>query len=607
MAEYLIQDTTLTGIASAVRNLRHEIGLFTPAQIEAKIRSSLLGLPISVNPGEWVRPQDYPDIDALADAITGDQDCLYLTYDLRKTAGYGWIGLYGKTSDSSSWTVDRGHVENGAFVSDETFTINSNEHIRQTLNSANGNVQLFRITSTGHITETGFVTNSATTAESLNNNLQPCVQRAGTLPWCKKWFEIPMNEAPGSRCGGTVWLERDALIPGKNAVVTTTAYMFSGCCSLKSLDLSGWDTSNWAVTSMASMFSSCYNLQSLDLSGWNTSNWAVTSMAGMLNGCYSLRSINMSGWDTSGWAVTNMSYLFANCHNLRTLDLNGWDTSNWAVTDMSKMFSECYGLEFLNAKDWDTSSWAVTNMSEMFSRCNSLQSLDIDDWDTGSWAVTNLSSMFNYCYSLQSLNLEDWDTSSWAVTDMSNMFYYCHSLQTLEVGDWDTSSWVVATMANMFNTCVSLQSLDIGDWDTSSWAVTNIGGMFSQCRSLRSIDISGWITSNWAVTLYGSIFTGCTSLETVATPASMGIPNTQTSSSSGSTPNIENVVNCTGYALYGNHYYSTAKKLSRASLLSIIDRLPTVSGKTITLGQSNKLKLTAAEIAVATGKGWTVA
>ena len=53
----------MTGIANAVRGLRHEKRAMTPAQIEAKIRASRLGIPIVVtthiNPetGEWERPE----------------------------------------------------------------------------------------------------------------------------------------------------------------------------------------------------------------------------------------------------------------------------------------------------------------------------------------------------------------------------------------------------------------------------------------------------------------------------------------------------------------------------------------------------------------------
>lgn len=62
MSRYSIDRQTMSGIADAVRDMRHEKQAMTPAQIEAKIRASRLGVPIIVsthiNPatGEWERP-----------------------------------------------------------------------------------------------------------------------------------------------------------------------------------------------------------------------------------------------------------------------------------------------------------------------------------------------------------------------------------------------------------------------------------------------------------------------------------------------------------------------------------------------------------------------
>jgi surface protein len=58
-------------------------------------------------------------------------------------------------------------------------------------------------------------------------------------------------------------------------------WMFSGCSSLVSLDLSGFDTSS--VTDMRSMFYGCSSLSSLDLSCFDTSS--VTNMMCMFDGC----------------------------------------------------------------------------------------------------------------------------------------------------------------------------------------------------------------------------------------------------------------------------------------------------------------------------------
>ena len=57
--------------------------------------------------------------------------------------------------------------------------------------------------------------------------------------------------------------------------------MFSGCSSLKQLNLSNFNTNN--VTDMVGMFSGCSSLEELNLSNFNTKN--VTNMECMLSGC----------------------------------------------------------------------------------------------------------------------------------------------------------------------------------------------------------------------------------------------------------------------------------------------------------------------------------
>ena len=65
--------------------------------------------------------------------------------------------------------------------------------------------------------------------------------------------------------------------------------MFSGCSSLKSIDLSSFNTTN--VNNMNSMFFYCSSLQSIDLSSFNTTN--VKSMSWMFEGCSSLKKKNV--------------------------------------------------------------------------------------------------------------------------------------------------------------------------------------------------------------------------------------------------------------------------------------------------------------------------
>ena len=120
----------------------------------------------------------------------------------------------------------------------------------------------------------------------------------------------------------------------KNLDVSHIDYLsglFDGIAGgVKTLDLSGWKTSN--VRSMSGMFSNCKNLTSLDLSGWDTSN--VNDMNDMFEGCKDLKSLDLSGWDTSN--VEKMNGMFYGCKNLKLLDISDWDTSK--VKYMSGMF-----------------------------------------------------------------------------------------------------------------------------------------------------------------------------------------------------------------------------------------------------------------------------
>ena len=71
-------------------------------------------------------------------------------------------------------------------------------------------------------------------------------------------------------------------------------FMFDGCESLASLDVSGFKTDK--VTSMFHMFSDCSSLTNLDVSGFNTEK--VTDMGSMFWNCASLTSLDVSGFKT---------------------------------------------------------------------------------------------------------------------------------------------------------------------------------------------------------------------------------------------------------------------------------------------------------------------
>ena len=350
MSKYSVNASTMTGIADAVRKMRHEKTLMTPATIEAKIKASHLGIPIVVSThmvdGHWVRPDEYPDLNALSAQLGANEDCAYFTYDLRKTEGYGWVGQYAETADGAKWHVERGHVASGAWVTDESHEMSSGAYFRQDLDDAYGDVQLWRVRSEGSITKLYYVSNTDKNANNCQIGIQPCVESGGQLLHLTTLAsDVTTNASWNSKCSATQWIERDGIKRGGAVVSLSNTFNFA--YSLQEIATETWDTTNWAVTTLASCFGSCYSLQSLDLSGWDTTNWAVTTLASCFGYCYSLQSLDLSGWDTTNWAVTTLASCFGYCYSLQSLDLSGWDTTNFNISAGNYRFDGCRALRSL--------------------------------------------------------------------------------------------------------------------------------------------------------------------------------------------------------------------------------------------------------------------
>lgn len=255
----------------------------------------------------------------------------------------------------------------------------------------------------------------------------------------------------------------------KTVIAKTASGAFYDCTSLRSVDLSGLDTSK--ATDMSSMFYGCSSLASLDLSGLDTSS--TTDMSSMFAWCSSLASLDLSSFDTSN--VTDMNNMFGYCPKLQDLDLSGFDTSK--VTDMGWMFYCCSSLTSVNLSSFNTSK--VEDMGWMFYGCSKLQSLDLSGFDTSN--VTDMHVMFCGCKSLTSLNLSGFSTSN--TTNMDSMFYGCSGLRSLDLSSFDTSK--VTSMEHMLSGCSRLQALDLSSFDTSN--VTNMEDMFKDLSSLHLV------------------------------------------------------------------------------------------------------------------------
>lgn len=274
---------------------------------------------------------------------------------------------------------------------------------------------------------------------------------------------------------------------------------------------------------------------------------------------YSKVSVNVPQTVASGTvkalldATKSCYYLFYHCTKAKLEGLISYsDTSN--VTNMNNMFQYCENISTI--PQLDTSK--VTSMSNMFNSCYSLKS--VPQLDTSN--VTSMNSMFFNCSVLTTI--PQFNTSK--VTNMASMFQYCGSLTTLP--QLDTSS--LTNVANMFQYCSSLTT--IPQFDTSK--VTNMYYMFQNCTALTTIPQLD--VSNVTNTYY--MFGGCTSLKSILMH---------------------------GMKVSFDIHAST--QFEESDLVTILNNLATVtSTQTLTMGPTNLAKLTDAEKAIATNKGWTL-
>lgn len=225
----------------------------------------------------------------------------------------------------------------------------------------------------------------------------------------------------------------------------------------------------------SSYFQECKNLKTVDLSGLDTSD--CSDFSAMFKGCKSLQSVDLSTFDMKN--VNKMESMFSSCESLTEIDLSMIDTGK--VKDFSGLFEECKNLQKINLMGVNTEN--AESFLDMFSGCHSLTNIDVSGFDTGN--VTTFSGMFALCRSIESLDLGNFDTSK--ANYMTCMFSGCASLKTLNISSFDTSQ--VGDMASMFAGCHALTQLDISHFAASS-SLNYIDSMFRDCEQLTAVYVN---------------------------------------------------------------------------------------------------------------------
>jgi surface protein len=223
-----------------------------------------------------------------------------------------------------------------------------------------------------------------------------------------------------------------------------------------------------------------------------------------------------------------------------------------------------------------------TSMGNLFRDCFSLQSVPL--FNTAN--VTSMVNMFVSCYSLQSVPL--FDTAN--VTNMTSMFNSCFSLQSVPL--FNTAN--VTNMASMFSGCLSLQSVPL--FNTAN--VTNMSSMFESCRSLQSVPLFN--TAN--VTIMAVMFNTCQSLNSIPALSTAAI----TTDFGTFFANAVSSLNRCQMVFQRTVSFANCQ-LSRDAIVEIFNNLSVVVSATITItGNWGVTALSAADLLIATNKGWTV-
>ena len=164
------------------------------------------------------------------------------------------------------------------------------------------------------------------------------------------------------------------------------------------------------------------------------------------------------------------------------------------------------------------------------------------------------------------------------ITSATAMFSQARYLKTVTWGETDLSQ--ITSMNAICNHAKSLQSISFPGTSISITANQGMQYAFRGCLNLTTLDLSN--VSFASNVQFGDIFSGDGKLENLTFKQNAGIAQ--------------------------NINVKDSPLLTVASLLSLFDALATVSvARTCTLGATNLAKLTAAEKAIATDKGWTLA
>lgn len=247
-------------------------------------------------------------------------------------------------------------------------------------------------------------------------------------------------------------------------------------------------------------------------------------------------------------------------------------------------FKQCANLIHVDIEDG--TSLKIGNNA--FENCAMLD--DESVFNITSHANTIGTYTFSKCNKLQNVNTKMLN---------SNMFEGCTELESVSgtnIRD-ESGSHIVASCTKLKSVILESAGINISD------------NAFRGCTSLETLKINGTSTS-----MGKSVFYGDTGLKNLYLPSTIVscTSNSLTSSSyyflHGCT-NLENVILGVGWSV--SVRLDVSSNLTHDSMLETINNLADlnalgIGSQTLTIGSTNKAKLSGEEIAIATSKGWLI-
>lgn len=181
-----------------------------------------------------------------------------------------------------------------------------------------------------------------------------------------------------------------------------------------------------------------------------------------------------------------------------------------------------------------------------------------------------------------------------------------NSLKDVDIQlDFENAQDNYVRFSECFKDCTELTSVTISG--LADYKIISCYAMFRNCTSLTSITMDSFIAGyEGSMSSYDYMFAGCSNLVTID-----AIDLTRWSNVSNMFSGCTKLENLTitniKDASLTNWGLSQCTALTVASIVSIFNALPVASAsRTITIGTTNKNKLSAEQLAIATNKGWTV-